>query len=311
MAGFPTPTLEQWRDEVVRLLKGAPYDKKMLSPTWEGITLQPMYTREDTAELDLPRVLPGDSPYLRAAEPLGTALAGWQVAQELPYPTYEAFNEALRFDLERGQNAVNLMLDRATQAGLDPDQARVGEVGLGGTSIASLVGLGKALDGVDLAATPIYVQPGSAALPFAALLVALMRRRSQDVASSRGSIGMDPLVRPRRARVAAGVDRAGLRGAGAAHRLGGARTRPASGRSRRTRSRTTTPAGTRCTSWPSRWPRRWSTCASSSAAASASRRWRRASCSASRSARTSSWRSRSCAPPACCGPGSSRRCGGT
>ncbi len=31
---FPVPTLEQWREEVVRLLKGAPFDKKMLASTY-------------------------------------------------------------------------------------------------------------------------------------------------------------------------------------------------------------------------------------------------------------------------------------
>jgi methylmalonyl-CoA mutase len=193
LAEFPIPTLEQWHDEVVRLLKGAPYEKKMLTQTWEGITLQPMVTRQDVAGLSFARVQPGDAPYVRATAPLGHRLHGWDVAQELPYPTYESFNEALRFDMERGQTAVNLLLDRATQAGLDPDQAKVGEVGCGGTSIASLAGLAKALDGVNLETTPLYVQPGSAALPFAALVVALMRKRSQDVASLRGSIGMDPL----------------------------------------------------------------------------------------------------------------------
>lgn len=193
LAEFPAPTLEQWRDEVIRLLKGAPYDKKMLTPTWEGITLAPIVTREDVANLQFPAAMPGDEPYPRATEPLGHRLSGWLVAQELPFPTYEELNEALRFDLERGQTAVNLILDRATQAGLDPDQAGVGEVGLGGTSIASLIGLGKALDGVNLETTPILVQPGSAALPFAALLVALMRKRSQNVAALQGAIGMDPL----------------------------------------------------------------------------------------------------------------------
>ena len=168
--------------------------------------------------------------------------AGWQVAQELPYPTYEAFNEALRFDLERGQTAVNLILDRATQAGLDPDQARVGEVGADGTSIASVVGLAKALDGVDLARAPILVQPGSAALPFAALLVALMRRRGQDPGAARGLDRHGPAVRPRRPRLAAGVDREGLRGAGAAHPLGGGARAAGQDGLGVLASRTTTPA---------------------------------------------------------------------
>ncbi|MDI9622825.1 MAG: methylmalonyl-CoA mutase family protein [Acidobacteriota bacterium] len=193
LAEFPVPSLEQWYQEVVRLLKGAPFEKKMLTPTVEGITLKPLYTADDLAGLEFPTVMPGDSPFPRGTRLLGFREGAWLVAQELPYPTYDELNAALRFDLDRGQTAVNLLLDRATQAGLDPDMAKVGEVGAGGTSIASLIGLARALDGVDLEQVPILVQPGSAALPFAALLVAYLRRHRKDVTKLRGSLGMDPL----------------------------------------------------------------------------------------------------------------------
>jgi len=191
---FSETTLEQWHDEVVRLLKGAPFDKKMLTPTYEGITLEPIYSQGDVEQLPHISNTPGESPFVRGTTPLGYRLEPWQIAQELPYPLYNEFNEALRHDLARGQNAVNLLLDEATQAGLDPDYAKPGQVGRGGTSIASVIGLGRALDGVNLAETPIYIQAGSAALPFAALVIAWMRRMGQDVTKLRGSIGFDPLA---------------------------------------------------------------------------------------------------------------------
>ncbi|MGV8040968.1 MAG: methylmalonyl-CoA mutase family protein [Thermoanaerobaculaceae bacterium] len=193
LAEFPVPSLEEWHQEVVKLLKGAPFEKRMLTATHEGITLKSLYTSEDVAGLRFPAAMPGDAPFVRGTRPLGFREGAWFVAQELPCPTYEELNAALRSDLERGQTAVNLLLDRATQAGLDPDMAGVGEVGAGGTSIASLIGLGRALDGVDLEQVPILVQPGSAALPFAALLVAYLRRHQKDVTKLRGSLGMDPL----------------------------------------------------------------------------------------------------------------------
>jgi methylmalonyl-CoA mutase len=194
LAEFSGATLDQWHEEVVKLLKGAPFEKKMLTPTYEGITLKAIYTRDDVRDLAFPAVMPGDSPYPRSTRVLGFREGPWLVAQELPYPTYEELNQALREDLDRGQTAVNLLLDRATQAGLDPDMAAVGEVGAGGTSIASVIGLSQALDGVDLERVPILVQPGSAALPFAALVVALLRRQGKDPAGLRGSLGMDPLA---------------------------------------------------------------------------------------------------------------------
>ncbi len=190
---FPVPGLQEWERECAHLLGGASFAQKLLTPTYEGITLRPLYVREDVAGLPHLDSLPGAAPYLRGTHPLGHLEAPWWVAQELPHPDYETFNRCLRHDLERGQTAVNLLLDEATQAGRDPDQAAAGEVGNGGTSIASVIGLDKALAGVDLGRLPLLVQAGSAALPFAALVVALLRRRGQDPAVLRGSLGMDPL----------------------------------------------------------------------------------------------------------------------
>lgn len=189
---FTVPSLEEWNQEVVRLLKGAPFDKKMLTPTYEGITLAPLYTPKDVEGVEHLAGLPGEAPFVRGTWPMGRRVSGWEIAQEMPYPSYTEFNAAVRSDLERGQTAINLLLDAATQAGLDADHANGATVGKGGTSISSIIGLSEALAGVDLSKTPIYVQPGSAALPFAALLVAWMRKNGQNVAALRGALGLDP-----------------------------------------------------------------------------------------------------------------------
>lgn len=191
---FPAPTLEQWHQECVRLLKGVPFEKKMLTPTYEGITLQPMHTRADLDALPHVDNLPGEAPYVRGKRAFGYRERVWEVAQELPYPTYAEFNEALRHDLDRGQTAAVLVIDRAGQAGLDPDQAAPEQVGRDGTSVASLVGMRQALTGVDLAAVPVHVESGSAALTYAALLVALAREQGVDPARLRGSVGLDPVA---------------------------------------------------------------------------------------------------------------------
>jgi len=190
---FPVPTLDEWQAECVKLLKGVPFEKKMYTPTYEGITLRPLYTQADVANLPHVAGLPGQAPFVRGGHPLGYRPSPWQVAQELPYPTAEEFNEALVHDLARGQDAVVLVIDAAGQAGLDPDQAGAGKVGRGGTSVASLTDLRAALDRVDLASHPLHVESGSAALVYAALLVALAREKGVDSARLRGSVGLDPL----------------------------------------------------------------------------------------------------------------------
>lgn len=190
---FPHPTYEQWRQAAEKVLKGVPFEKKLVTKTYEGIDLQPMYRQEDVADLPHTDSLPGFPPYVRSANALGYVLESWEVAQEIPYGIPEEFNQAVRFDMERGQTAVNLVLDRATLSGLDADAAPVGDVGMGGTSISSIADLQKALEGIDLEQTPIFIQAGSVAFPIAAALIAVMRQRGKSPGALRGCIGMDPL----------------------------------------------------------------------------------------------------------------------
>ena len=191
-AEFEAPTLEQWREEVIRLLKGAPFEKKMLASTYEGITLQPIYTAEDVKGLPFQDSLPGEWPYLRGTEPLGKRISGWLVAQELPFPEAKAFNEALRQDLERGQNAVNLMLDEAGERGFDADQAEASLVGLGGTSISTFADMVQALEGVD-PDVPLAVVGATAAVPAAALAVAALKAKKADLTKAELCFGFDPV----------------------------------------------------------------------------------------------------------------------
>ncbi len=195
---FPPATPETWRLAAEKLLKGAPFEKKMITRTHEGIDLQPMYWRPGTPAGSAPAdpvglEEPGQFPFTRGSFPVASGPAPWQVSQELPYPTYEEFNSALRNDLERGQNAVFLPLDRASRMGYDPDQAESAMVGSEGVSIASVAGFGKALDGVDLPAYPVYLEGGASGPFFLALAAAHARMKRVETGSLRGCIGSDPL----------------------------------------------------------------------------------------------------------------------
>lgn len=192
LADFEVPDLDAWRREVERLLKGAPFAKKMFTRTLEGIEVGPMATAADTADLPWADHLPGQAPFLRGGEADGGA--SWLVAQELPLPTVGEFNAAVQHDIQRGQTAVQFILDEAGHQGLDPDQAAPETVGRGGTSLASLPELDQALEGVDLERVPLMIQSGAAALPAAAMLAALVRRRGGRLAELRGCLGADPVA---------------------------------------------------------------------------------------------------------------------
>lgn len=193
LAEFPPVGYEDWRKLVEVELKGAPFDKKMFTSTYEGITLKPIYRREDTASLPHVNSFPGFAPFVRGSNASGYVKQPWAVSQEISCASPTEFNQSARNYVTRGLTALNMVLDSATRNGMDPDWAKPEEVGQAGLSIATLPDLDRALDGIDLEKTSLLVRSGGAAMPFAALLVALARKRRKTPTSLRGCIEMDPL----------------------------------------------------------------------------------------------------------------------
>lgn len=189
---FPPATRTQWRQEAEKLLKGAPFDKKLLTPTPEGITLQPIYWPEDVAGLPHLGHLPGQAPFTRGTACLGHRLRPWLVCQELATPDPAAFNRQARQELDRGLEALNIRLDLAARRGQDPagPSAPAGPAGLVAGDAADLA---RSLAGIDTARIPVFIQTGQAALPLAALLAAALKQSGTDRAAFTGAVELDPL----------------------------------------------------------------------------------------------------------------------
>lgn len=192
LGDFPVPTLDQWRQEVERLLKGASFEKRMFTDTVEGIRIKPLYSGIDTGTLPWLSSRPGQAPFVRGTRSAGYLATPWLVAQELGLPTCPEMNAALAEDLPRGQSAIWLILDAAGHRGLDPDQAEARDVGRGGTSLATLTDLEELLDGIDAARFPLLVQAGPASLPLAALLLAYRNKQGAPADASPACVGFDP-----------------------------------------------------------------------------------------------------------------------
>lgn len=192
--GFPSSTEAEWRAAAEALLKGAPFDKVMRTPTPEGITLEPIYRREVLDDLPAAAAVPGADGCLRGTKAEGYQTEPWEIAQELPYGDPAEFNRALLSDLARGQNCVNVLLDIATANGRDPDSAPAGEVGACGLSLASLADARRAFANVLPDAVSFHFQPGCGALPVQALFKAWLQDKGADLSLVRGALNMDPLA---------------------------------------------------------------------------------------------------------------------
>lgn len=190
---FAAVSYEDWRQLVQTELKDAPFDKKMFTATPEGIKLRPIYRPEDTARLPHVNSFPGFAPFVRGSRASGYVRQPWNISQEIAFSSSREFNHAARNSISRGLNALNMVLDQATRDGHDPDWALPEQVGSGGLSVATLEDLDHALDGIDLESTSLFIRSGASAMPCAALLVALARKRKKTPTALRGCIEMDPL----------------------------------------------------------------------------------------------------------------------
>ncbi len=119
---FPPVDYEAWRSLVDAALKGAPFDKKLVTHTYDGIDIQPVYSRQDAVGADDPFGCPGLPPFVRGSRALGAAATGWDLRQEYAHPDLAIANRAIIDDLKGGANSLLLRWDAAASDGLDPDQ---------------------------------------------------------------------------------------------------------------------------------------------------------------------------------------------
>ena len=61
-SGFPAPSYEQWKAMVDKALKGADFDKRLVTRTADGIAIKPLYARKD-ALVSAKGDMPGWAPY--------------------------------------------------------------------------------------------------------------------------------------------------------------------------------------------------------------------------------------------------------
>ncbi|QRG70139.1 methylmalonyl-CoA mutase family protein [Brevibacillus choshinensis] len=192
---FSVPTYDQWREAAEKTLKGASFDAKLLTKTYEGITLQPIYRQEDVVKLVHIHAEPGCAPYLRGTNTAGSPEAqSWEVAQEILTADAAAFNEIARGDLERGQTMLNLVFDQATRSGRNPEKTALETVGDEGLSIFSLEDLATAFADINLEEVPVYAYAGPHNMPILSLLVAHLKAAGRDVSKLRGCVGADPFA---------------------------------------------------------------------------------------------------------------------
>jgi len=162
---FEPASREQWLRLVEKVLKGADFDKRLVSRTLDGIRIAPLYTRADAGT--------GTS----AGSVMARAAGPWDIRQRHAELDPAAANAAILADLEGGVTSLLLQIEAPGQCGLPYQQQA----------------LVRALEGVHLELVPVVLDAGEYVTDAAGSLIALWRGRGIAEDRRLGAFHADPL----------------------------------------------------------------------------------------------------------------------
>lgn len=189
---FTPPTDEEWKEACIALLKGAPFEKKMYTKTYEGITFEPMYTRAHTEDI-LPKAsYPGMGDFLRGSHPNGYIGKPWGIAQSCDETMPEENNTLLKHEIDKGSTIYNIRLDSATLNCQDAREAQ--QPGDTGVSVTTFADMHALLQDLQLEKYPLYIYAGRTALPMLAYTAAAVKAAGGKIADLSGFVAADPIA---------------------------------------------------------------------------------------------------------------------
>lgn len=140
---------KDWAERFKNELK----ERKKVFTTQSGITLDRLYTPEDTRDIDYDEKIgyPGEYPFTRGVQPTMYRGRLWTMRQYAGFGTAEETNKRFKYLLEQGQTGLSVAFDLPTQMGYDSDHPiSKGEVGRVGVAIDSLEDMEILFDGIPL-----------------------------------------------------------------------------------------------------------------------------------------------------------------
>lgn len=162
--------------------------------TPEKISVAPVYTEADTADLDFLETAPGAAPFLRGPYPTMYVNQPWTIRQYAGFSTAEKSNAFYRRNLAAGQKGLSVAFDLATHRGYDSDHPRVsGDVGMAGVAIDSIYDMRTLFDGIPLDRMSVSMTMNGAVLPVLALYVVAAEEQGVSPEQLSGTIQNDIL----------------------------------------------------------------------------------------------------------------------
>ena len=173
------PSYSDWQAKADKEVKG----RDLTWHTLEGFDVKPLYTAEDTKDID--PGLPGFEPFTRG--PYASMYTGrpWTIRQYAGFSTAEESNAFYRRNLAAGQKGLSVAFDLATHRGYDSDHPRVvGDVGKAGVAIDTVRDMEILFDQIPLDTMSVSMTMNGAVIPVLAFYI---------VAAERSGVSQDKL----------------------------------------------------------------------------------------------------------------------
>lgn len=100
---FPEISTQEWEATIMKDLKGADYNKKLVWHTDEGFDVRPYYRAEDLLNISYLDSLPNEFPYTRGYKTDGN---NWEIVQEITEKDPQKANEIALKAIDKGTNMI-------------------------------------------------------------------------------------------------------------------------------------------------------------------------------------------------------------
>lgn len=191
-SAFSEDGADVWRQHVE-----AAADKPLSELEWqtlEQISVKPLYTENDIADVPHLEFVSGIPPYLRGPYPAMYVVRPWTIRQYAGFSTAEESNAFYRRNLAAGQKGLSVAFDLATHRGYDSDNPRVeGDVGKAGVAIDSIEDMKILFDGIPLDQMSVSMTMNGAVLPVMAFYIVAAEEQGVSLEKLTGTIQNDIL----------------------------------------------------------------------------------------------------------------------
>ncbi|GJM16587.1 MAG: methylmalonyl-CoA mutase [Thermodesulfobacteriota bacterium] len=174
---FPPVSEKEWKEQVVKDLKGKPFDK-LIWKTYENIDIEPFYTDSDLETLEYQtQSHPGESPFIKDAS---SSNNDWQINQEINHTDIKLANQLALNSLNNGADSLSFICE-------------IRDEEYSGIPIQNKEGIALLLSNIDINTVPIHFKCGSSSIGILSLYINEAKKRGINPEDLSGSVDCDPL----------------------------------------------------------------------------------------------------------------------